>query len=224
MLSLLRKRTKVKNDDPWLIDELADALDWAWQHLYLSNPDIKLTFGTTGTLSGDAQSLDLTTAINTTIYGIKTFWIKGASDSDYIPVVFKDPNDPEFLALNQITPAQVIQPVLCAIYNFNQLRFANLLPSGTAWKADWEGTPPALSLATQCVTTFPAALHYAMTARAIAVIYDSIDDTRSGTWFAIAQDRLRTGNQNVRRRQFLTKSKTKPFPGGTGGVVWPRPS
>src|SRR5581483_3153453 len=140
-------------------------------------PDIELTFGTTGTLSADSQSLDLSTNVSTTIWGIKTFWFKGVSDTDYIPAVFKDENDPNFIALNQLSPAQVLHPVLVALTNFNVLRFANQLPSGTYWKADWIGEPPALSLSTNAAnTSFPRPVHYAVTARAIATIYDSIDD------------------------------------------------
>ena len=216
MLTLVRKRTKVRNDDGWIIDELNSALRWSWRQLYLTNPDIKLTFGTTGTLSSDSQALDLTTAVNADIYGIKTFWIKGTSDTEYVPVVFKDENDPDFIALNQLTPVQVIHPVLCAIYNFNQLRFGNQLPSGTAWKADWIGTPPPLSLDTECVTTYPEPLHDALTDRAIAVIFDSLDDIRAAEWFALAQQDVTQGGRVVKRRQFQTKATTAPYPGRTG--------
>ena len=223
MIAVIRKRTK-NNEDGYIITELNTALDWCWQQLYLINPDIRLTFGTTGSLSADAQALDLATAINTTIYGIKTFWIKGAADTDYIPVVFRDENDPEFLALYQLTPVQVVHPVLCAIYNFNQLRFANQLPSGTNWKADWFGTPPDLSLNTQCVTTYPAPLHNALVDYATALVYDSLDETRADKWFGLAQQRLNTANRNVKRRQFLTKTTTEAYPGrGSRSSVRPRP-
>lgn len=219
MIYLVRKRTKTTNDDGWIVAELSDALTWAWEHLYLTNPNIKLTFGTTGSLSADAQVLDLTTAVNATIYGIERFWVKGAADTDYIPVVFCDPTDARFIAMDQISPAQVIHPVLVTIYNFNQIRFGNQLPSATNWKADWIGTPPELSLNTECVTDFPVPMHSAIVARAIATIFNSLDDTRASLWFGIAQDRLSVGNKVVRRRQFLTKSRTKPFPARSGGVI-----
>lgn len=212
MLILMRGRTQVTTNDAWLVGELNEALRWAWRRLYLTNPTIQLTFGTTGSLSADAQELNLATAVDSEIYGIERFWIKGDADTDYVPAVFTDPNDPAFIALDQVDPAQVIQPVLCAIYNFNRIRFANELPSGTDWKADWIGTPPKLSLNTNCVTDFPEPLHSAIVNRAIAVIYNSNDDTRDGQWFGIAQDDLSVGMKNVKRRQFPTKSKTKPFP------------
>lgn len=212
MLVLLRGRTKVTNNDAWLVGELSEALKWAWRRLYLTNPAIQLTFATTGTLSADAQELNLATAVNSTIYGIQRFWVKGAADTDYILAVETDPNDPNFIALDQVDPAQVIQPVLYTIYNFNQVRFGNELPSGTEWKADWIGTPPDLSLNTNCVTDFPEPLHSAITARAMGVIYNTNDDTRDGQWFGIAQDELSVGMKNVRRRQWQDKARTKPYP------------
>ena len=219
MLVLLRGRTKVTNNDAWLVGELNEALKWCWRRLYVTNPTIELTFGTTGTLAADAQALNLATAVDADIYSIERFWVKGAADTDYIPAVFTDPNDPAFIALDQVDPAQVIQPVLCSIYNFNQIRFGNELPSGTAWKADWIGTPPKLSLNTNCVTDFPEPLHSAITARAMGVIYNTKDDTRDGQWFGIAQDELSVGMKNVKRRQFATKGKTKPFPSRGGGFT-----
>ncbi len=219
MLVLVRKRTKVTNDDDWLVRELNDAQDWAWQRIYVTNPDIQLTFGTTGTLAADATSLDLSTAVSSTIWGLKTFWFKGAADTTYVPAVLKDENDPAFLALDVLTPAQIIQPVIVALTNFNVLRFANNIISGTQWQADWIGEPPALSLNTNAAnTSFPRVSHMAVVARAIAVIYDSIDDTRAQEWFNLSTARLSSAIHALKRRQFLTKSSTKPYPSRSGGL------
>ena len=50
MITLVKKRTKLTNDDAYIVSELNDSQNWCWQRIYRTNPDVQLTFGTTGTL------------------------------------------------------------------------------------------------------------------------------------------------------------------------------
>ncbi len=218
ILQLIRDRTRVTQDDPMLIREINAALDWVWQRCYLTNPDLELTFGTSGTFAADTQDWDMAADVGSgTLYGVETLWIRGAADSDldYVPVVWCDPNDANFLALAQIEPVQLIQPVLAAVYNFDQVRFANVLPLGTLWKIDWIAKPRDFSLNTNCVTSVPDPLHEAIVERACYKVWRTYDDSRSADANMDSLGLVSAGLKVIKRRQFSTKQSTKPYPCST---------
>lgn len=218
MLDYLRDRTKVCNNDPMLVRELNAGLDEAWKRLSVVFPDLELTFETTGTFSADTQDFDLGAQITLaggTFNASKTFWVKATSGDDYVPVVFMDTNDPRFIERDQMT-AQVIQPAYASLVNFNRVRFAPTLPSGTLWRSDWIGKPPKLSLASNTQTSLPDPLHFSVVAYATSVVFDTLDDTRALKWMRDFEATLLSGIHSIKRRQNQTKSGTGRFPGGGG--------
>lgn len=220
-LRQLHSRTKIYNRDPDLIDELNSALDEVWQRLYVVCPDLKITFESTGTLAADTQQFNLAAQIallgGDVYYASKTFWIKGSTDTDYIPVVFMDVNDPRFLARDQMD-TQVIQPCYASAVNFGEIRFAPTLPSGAAWRADWVGKPPNFSLQTQCTTSIPEPLHQAVLDYATASAFQNLDDSRGAdtdrsSWARKAENKIILAIHTIRRRQNQSPTETSPYPG-----------
>lgn len=231
-IRILHNRTKIFNNDPALIDELNAALDETWKRLYVACPDLKITFETTGTFAADTQQFDLGAEIRAlggdVFYASKTFWIKGQDDQQYIPVVFMDVNDPRFIAQEQVSPAQVIQPVYASLVNYSEVRFAPMLPSGTSWRADWIGKPPNFSLATQCVTSIPEPMHQAILDYATASCFQNIDDSRGqdtdrNAWSRKAENKIISAIHAIKRRQNQTKIGTAPYPSNQAGYgIWPQ--
>jgi hypothetical protein len=222
MLEYLHDRTKVRNNDPMLVRELNAGLDESWKRLSAVFTDLQLTFETTGTFSADTQQFDLGAEIallGGTFYQSKTFWIKATSGDKYIPVVFMDANDPRFIAQDQLD-AQVVQPVYASLVNFNEIRFAPTLPSGTYWRADWIGNPPKLSLATNTQTSLPDPLHFAVVEYAQAKVMKTLDDTRDS--MRDFESTLMSGIHAIKRRQNQTKQGTAPYPGGARTGAWPQ--
>jgi hypothetical protein len=212
MIRDLRDRVKITDNDQLIVDKLNSALSWAWNRIILTNPNLELTFESTGTFAADTETFDLAAALSTgQLDQLKAYWIKGAGDTDYVPVLFKDANDPEFLARTQWT-AQLAQPVYVAVINYDQVRHAPTVPSGSMWRADWVGRPPSFSLETRPVPTLPDCVHDALVSRAEALLFRGIDDVRSGIAFNEASDLLSTGMKVIKRRQTLTGIKTKPYP------------
>lgn len=213
-LLLIKKRTKKENDDVWLVAEMNSALSFVWNRIYVAYPDLELTFETTATLAADTQQLDLGAAIAALggeFFGHKTFYTYDSGSQRYIPVRFLDANHPDFLAREQET-AELIFPSLASVVNFDQVRFAPALPSGTQYRSDWVGKPPNFSLNSQTQTTIPEPLQQAITDKATSQMYVGIDDDRVSYWEAQARDKIVTGIHAIKYRQQQTPQTTAPFP------------
>lgn len=227
MLVMVRDRTKVRNNDTMLINELNAAADEMWKRLYAVFPDCEITFDSEGTFLVATQQFNLGAAIvllGGVFYGSKTFYIKGASDDRFIPVEFMDTNDPRFQAQEQ-EDANVLSPVYASLVNFDQIRFAPELPAGTMWRSDWIGKPPNLSLATNTQTSIPEPFHQAIVDYGTATVYDILDDDREMTNQRKADYKIRSAIDVVKRRQWQTPFQTKAYPprGSSGyGNVFPR--
>lgn len=216
MLSMVKDRTGMRGRDPRIVNELDNALTWLWERLYVVNPNLELTFETTGSFSSDTQTFDLGAAILSAtggeFYGLKTFWVKRSGDAEYIPVDWMDTNRPAFIDRDQDS-AQVRSPVLAQMVNFDQIRFSPALPSGAEWRADWIGKPASLSLSTNAKTTVPDTFGQALMARATAVILDGMDEERrSARWFGIANSMAVLASQVNKRRQFQNRTGTRTYP------------
>jgi len=211
MIRQLRDRTRIFDNDARLIDELNSAFDWADQQLCLTNPNIELHFESTGTLAVTTEMLDLTSVLTgDEFYGMKTFWLQGANDTNPIPVNFMDVNDSRFIARTNMDP-QVMQPHCAALVNFSQIRFAPPLPAGTFWRADWTGRMNSVSLTTNCTPGW-GPLHNAILSRAESVLFRGVDDLRSGEAGADAKVLLPIAMKVMRRRQEQSKKTHKPYP------------
>lgn len=218
LLQHVRDRTKVTNDDAQLIRELRLACGWVWKRAYLTNAQLEMTFGSSGTFSSDTRTWDVAAEVGATgtLYGIESLWIRANDATDYIQAQFMDLQDPRFLALDQITPVQLLQPVYASAINFDQIRFANTLPADTDWKLDWIAKPANFSLNTNCVTSVPDALDEALIERTCSKVWRTIDDTRAANADADARDLCATGLKVIKRRQWTSKQKTRPFPSRAG--------
>ncbi len=227
MLEMIQDRTKVRNNDRMILNELNAAADEFWKRLYVVCPDVELTFDTEGTFAADTQQFDIgaaITALGGTFYGSKTFYIKGAGDDRFMEVVFMDTNDPRFQTLSQET-ATVVQPVCASLVNFSVIEFAPAMPSGTQWRSDWIGKPPNMSLATQSQTSIPDPADMAIVDEATATVFDILSDDMAASFHLRADYKRRSAIDVIKRRQFQTPLKTQAYPPrgstGIGGNVWP---
>lgn len=201
----LRNRCQIHDDDTHIVDELNIAIKWAWQKAFLVNTNLQLTFETTGTFGAITENYDANT------YGIKAFWVKNPTDTEYVQVIFMDGNDPRFLARTQMDP-QLIQPTYATKFNFDSIRFAPALPAGMNYRVDWIDYPPVLSMDTNINTLTLEPIELAVLSYAEGLLWRGQDDTRSGEAMAEAHRFIGTSIKTLKQRQFSTKQKTKPFP------------
>lgn len=212
MLQQVRRRTGRRGQDPKLLDELNNALDWLWPRLYAVNPNLEITFGTTGTFSADTQTFDLGAAIAAgELYGLKGFWVKRSGDEDYVPVRFMSSGRLSFVLSDQDT-ASVTTPVLADVINFDQIRFSPAMPSGAGWRADWIGKPAPFNLDDNADTTVPDTFAAPLVDRSIAVLFNLGDDDKDNRWFIEADASALRCAQVNKRRQFQNRRSTATYP------------
>lgn len=214
MMTVLRDRTHVRGRDNLLLAELNSAKNWVANELYLLSEDLVVTFETEVT-PGAVQDYDLGAAVTAAVpgaevWGLKALWVKYAGETKFTEVCFKDANDPEFRGRDQMDP-QPIHPLFADVVNFNKLRFAPSLPASTTLRVDWIGNPPDLTLESGPVTSIPVPAHPAMVDLATAKVFNDLDDTRSTGLEVQAERALKMALHVIKRRQSLTRTRTKPF-------------
>lgn len=197
MLDLLRQRTKI-SDDTKLLRELQVAYRWAVNEIYKSadGPPMLVTVGEQITaLVATTRNYDLESALTGgSLLGIKQLWLKLTSDSAFTLMVQRDISDPAFTDMDTHTLADPLiataHPVLYAVTNFGQVRFAPALPSGAIIRADYSRIGPApdptVNPTQENGTDLPSLFHDAICHKGTSLLFATLDDTREASYEARA--------------------------------------
>lgn len=200
MMALLRQRTKIP-DSSKLLNELRVAYRWAVNKIYKSadGPRLLCTVGEELTLAAITRSYDLEANLaGGTLLGMKQLWAKLPGATQFTPMIPRDVSDPEFMALDAQTAADPLiatgSPVFYSMINFGQARFAPALPATTVLRVDYARIGPApdptLNPTQQDGTDIPGLFHDAIVNKATALLFNTLDDTREGSWHTQAMDVL----------------------------------
>lgn len=230
MLDTLQRRTKIA-DRVKLIAELKSAYRWAARRIYntAGGPELLMVLGEELTaLASTTRDLDLsaTGVLDAGCIGIKRLWVKLPSDAKFVPMNSCDSNDELFTSLDSGTAAAPTiaagHPILYMVYNFVQLRFAGALPAGSVLRADYfkSGEPPEPTLNPTMTNgnDLPDPFHDAICSKAIAQLFNIIDDEREGTWETRARDELNDA-LFVGSKRTQGPTRTQPFRSGRRRLV-----
>lgn len=199
------------NNDLTIIGELKSALSWAYARLFNSEkgPDQLMSFDTELAISSQTRDYDLGANISGTLAGIKTLWLKLASDTNFTPMLPRDALDQSFLWDDQFpasdtTTVATAHPVRFDVVNFAKVRFAPPLPSGCTVRADVWLYPPDIDPASNNSLTYgsdiPPVLHESIVDKATAQVFSIMDDTRAQEWEIRAERRLNDDLHLIRGR------------------------
>ncbi len=216
-LRLLRKRTHLNNDDPFLIDELNSAADWAYNRLFTLNEDICKNESEIITLASQTSSYDLGANVQRpNMYAVKWLGVQLVANAKFSPVQWMDSANDAFQSANQDPPATAF-PVFCDTKNFNQVRFAPPLPAGAKIQVDYIWIPMLMNLNTNASFTsatypgMPNPIYQSVVDKATAQVYIDIDDTRVVYWEDQAKRKLREALNLVDKRQWQQIPRVKGF-------------
>lgn len=216
-LNILRKRTGIRNDDPFLILELNSAVDWAFNAVLVMNEDILKNEDEQFTISTQTSSFDIGAAVSAAdMYSIKWLGIKLPGDQKFNPVQFMDSAVDTFMSADQDTPATA-HPIFCDTKNWTQVRFAPPLPPGAQILVSYIYIPRLMSLDTNAALTsstypgIPNAFNQCIVDKATAQLYMDIDDTRVQYWEDQAKQKLRRALNVLDKRQWQQIPRLRGF-------------
>ena len=226
MIDLLTQRTKVA-DATKVLRELHVAYRWAVNEIFKSadGPPMLMTVGEQITaLVATTRNYDLETALTGgSLLGLKQLWLKLTSDSAFTLMIQKDISDPDFVAVDSQPSADPLiatgHPVMYAVTNFGQVRFAPALPAGAVIRADYSRIGPVPDPTTnptqQDGTDLPSLFHDAICHKGTALLFATLDDTREAAYEARAITTLNSAiyaaSKAVRTQSPIT---TQPFRAG----------
>lgn len=199
MLDLLYQRTKIA-DEAKLLRELRDAYDWAVTEIFVSadGPPMLVTVGEEITaLIATTRNYDLETALTGgTLLGIQQLWAKLPNEVIFTRLIPRDISHPDFVAMDSSAAATPLiatgHPIFYAVTNYGQVRFAPALPAGTIIRADYSRIGPApdptVNPTQQDATDLPKIFHRAIVCKATAQLFNTLDDSREGSWETRAID------------------------------------
>ncbi len=209
MIERIERDTQLA-DQEQIVGKLNAAQDWIFNRVLPMNRELLKVTDDENTMASDTRSYDLAANVATgVLYEIQWLGVKYTSDTVFVPVEFCGGSSPNFIYWDQQT-VKAVHPQWVVIDNFNQVRFAPGLPSGTIIRTDYIYKPRQLSIASKTDCDLPEVFHEAMVSEATARCFLGIDDTREGTFRREALDAL-YGAQNVlKQRQFQTPPRTRP--------------
>lgn len=204
MLNLLAQRTKVTNQTK-LLSELKSAYEWAVYEIYKSadGPQMLITVGEELTaLAATTRDYDLESHLTGgSLLGIQQLEVKLPADVNFTLMLPRDVSNADFMVLdNHLASDPLIasgHPIFYAVNNFGQLRFAPALPATTVIRATYSrlgaAPDPSTNPTQEDGTDLPKMFHNAIVAKACAIIFNTLDDTREGSWETRAITLLNTG-------------------------------
>lgn len=211
MIRSVKADTQIRQD-PDIIIKLNSAQDELANRILTMDENILKVSNDQNTLSATTSSYDLAANVSTgVLYQLKWLGIKLDGDTKFHEVVFVDSSDNEFISLDQETTTATGHPILCAIENFNQVRFAPPLPSGAILRTDYIYKPAPLSLDSNIESDLPEPFHEAMVAKAKAEAFAGIDDDRVSYFERIALAKLYGAQNLLGQRQLSQPLRTRPF-------------
>lgn len=199
MLDLLYQRTKISDQDK-LLRELRDAYDWAVSEIFISadGPQLLMTVGEElPVLVSTTRNYNLEAAlVGGSLLGLETLWVKLPTATLFTIVFPRTITDPDFLAMDSATAATPLiasgHPIFYAVINDGQIQFAPALPAGTVIRADYArvGSVPDTTTnpTQQDGADLPALFHRAIVCKATAQLFNTLDDSREGSWETRAID------------------------------------
>lgn len=225
MVDLLKQRTKI-TDSTKLLRELRAAYQWAVLEVFKSadGPQLLMTVGEELTLATDTRDYDLeANLVGGNILGLQQLWAKVASGTDFVRLKSCDITSDQFTSMDSSTAANPLvasdSPVYYGVVNFGQVRFAPSLPAGTIIRADYAMFGAAPDPATNPTQTdgidFPIVFHFCIVDKATAHLFNTLDDTREGSWETRAMTSLNTAiyaaSKSTRTQRPV---ETRPFRSG----------
>lgn len=203
MLALLYQRTKIA-DQPKLLNELRDAYDWAITKIFVSadGPQMLITVGEElPVLAATTRNYDLeTNLVGGTLLGLQQLWAKLPSETTFTQLTPREISHPDFIEMDSGTVAAPLiangYPIYYAVTNYGQVRFAPALPAATYLRADYSriaAAPDPTTNPTQADgSDIPRIFHRAILCKATAQLFNTLDDSREGSWETRAIDSINT--------------------------------
>lgn len=211
MVDAVKSRTR-QTDDTKVVRELNSSLDWAYTKVFNSagGPDILLTFGTEKTMAAVTRVYDMGANITGTLYFVKQLWLRLPGEVNFTPMVPRDAaTDAEYILADQYPASDTTNvatghPVRYDIFNFSQVRFSPMLPTGSIIRIDGCIKPPDIDPTQNPTLTYandiPEPTHEAIVDKATAQVFEQLNDDRWKDWLALAERRLNDALYLLTRR------------------------
>lgn len=217
MVRMLRKRTKLNNDDQYLIDELNSAQDWVYNRLTVMDENILKNSDEQFTMASQTQTYDIAANVSRPdMYAVKWLGVKLSGDTQFNPVRWMDSSEDSFMSADQQTAATG-HPILCESLNFGQVRFAPPLPAGAQIMVSYVYISLPFNLDTNAALTsstypgLPNPMYQAIVDKASAQVFMTLDDTRAQYWEGQALAKLRAALNVIDKRQWQQIPRVKGF-------------
>lgn len=202
MTDLLYQRTKI-SDRSKLLRELRVAYRWAVNEIFKSadGPQLLIKVGEELTLVGTTRDYDLeSNLVSGNLLGLQQLSVKFTSDTLFTNAIQRNVTDPDFTELDSHTVADPLiasgHPVFYAVTNFGQVRFSPALPSGAVIRATYAmlgaAPDPTTNPTATDGTDLNSLFHDAIVNKATAHLFNTLDDSREGSWETRAMSTLTT--------------------------------
>lgn len=191
---------------------LNEAQDWCANRILVMDEDVLKVTGDEMAISADTRTFDLAANVSTgVLYQLKWLGVKLSTDTIFNPVEFVNSSSDAFILADQSTTGASGHPILTAIENFDQVRFAPFLQSGDAVRADYIYKPADLDLDSNVECDLPVPFHWAVVNKARALQFMMIDDDRAQNYDLRALDTLQGALNVLGQRQLQQRPRTAPF-------------
>jgi hypothetical protein len=228
MFDLLTDATK-QRDQGKLLRALRQAHRWTALRIYnaANGPELLATIGEEYAINVTTKTIDLAAIVlGGQFLSCKMLWLKFTNDAKFTPMVPANTDDEEFRALDTDLAASPTiaagHPVLFAIENFSQARFAPALPASSTVRLDYYRIPPEPGAAEAGETSLseededwevavdlPAIFHDGMVERAKGFLWHNLDDDRENLAIKSAIDEITEAIYMSKRTKGPTT--TRPF-------------
>ncbi len=197
-------------DQNFIIRKLNKAQSYVTNRLIPTNIELFKVTNNQITLAADTKSYDLAANVSTgELQQIELLGVEYSSETKFTPVTFIKGNSEQFDYWDQ-QAVQPIHPQYCVIDNYDRVRFAPGIPSGSILRVDYIYKPAQMSLQTQTTCQLPTIFHEVIVSDAIRQCFLGIDDTRAGDYQFQAMNELYGALNVLNSRQFSQSPKTRP--------------
>ncbi len=199
-----------ESDADVIVRKLNKAMSYVANRILATNVEILKVTDDQIVLAADAKSYDLAANVSTgELLQLEFLGVQYSSETVFTPVEFIKGNSEQFVYSDQ-QPVQAVHPQYCVIDNFNKVRFAPGVPSGSTLRVDYIYKPATMSLVTQTTCQLPSIFHEVIVSDAIRQCFLRLDDTRDSLYKFQAMDELYGALNVLNSRQFQQSPKTRP--------------
>ena len=215
MLTRVKQRTRMQ-DEYRILTELQHAYGWVLRRVYNTEkgPNLLITIDEELSINATTRDYDLASNLAHALLGVKQLWLKLPSDTTFTPMVTADTNSSVFVVTDSASITATGHPVFYDVVNFDKVRFAPALPSGSTIRVDYYRLAPDLDPTTDNSPTsshdLPEIFHDAVVSKTTAQVYGLLDDTREITWEQRAVADLQEAVY-VANRRVQAPTQTEPF-------------